>query len=89
MKFSAVATASVLFCGVASAFVQPSLLPRVKNGSSLSMVLEKPKQKKLQKIEVLKIDSDHLIHPLKEVRQIMYHRRNHQWRMLISTTRTS
>mmetsp|Transcript_5353 Transcript_5353/g.7580 ORF Transcript_5353/g.7580 Transcript_5353/m.7580 type:complete len:631 (+) Transcript_5353:102-1994(+) len=66
MKFSAVATASVLFCGVASAFVQPSLLPRVKNGSSLSMVLEKPKQKKLQKIEVLKIDSDHLIHPLKE-----------------------
>mmetsp|Transcript_10525 Transcript_10525/g.16155 ORF Transcript_10525/g.16155 Transcript_10525/m.16155 type:complete len:631 (-) Transcript_10525:67-1959(-) len=66
MKFSAVATASVLFCSTASAFVQPSLLPRVKNGSSLSMVLEKPKQKKLAKIESLKIESDHLIHPLKE-----------------------
>jgi len=56
----------VLFCSTASAFVQPSLLPRVKNGSSLSMVLEKPKQKKLAKIESLKIESDHLIHPLKE-----------------------
>jgi hypothetical protein len=33
------------------------------------MVLEKPlPTKKLQKIEVLKVDSDYLIHPLKEVR---------------------
>jgi hypothetical protein len=39
--------------------------------SALSMVLEKPKEKKLQKIETLKIDSDHLIHPLKEVRVYM------------------
>ena len=37
--------------------------------SSLSMVLEKPKEKKLAKIETLKIDSDHLLHPLKEVRK--------------------
>jgi hypothetical protein len=33
----------------------------------LRMVLEKPVSKKLAKIEVLKIESDHLIHPLKEV----------------------
>ena len=42
-----------------------------RSGSSsstqLSMVLEKPPTKKLAKIEQLKIDSDHLIHPLKEV----------------------
>ena len=31
------------------------------------MVLEKPKEKKLAKIETLKIESDHLVHPLKEV----------------------
>ena len=32
------------------------------------MVLEKPKQlKKLSKLEILKVDSDHLLHPLKEV----------------------
>jgi hypothetical protein len=35
----------------------------------LSMVLEKPVQKKLAKIEELKIASDHLVHPLLEVRQ--------------------
>jgi len=34
------------------------------------MVLEKPAtKKKLAKIEQLKIDSDHLVRPLKEVRQ--------------------
>lgn len=37
--------------------------------SSLSMVLEKPKTKKLPKIEVLKVNSDYLIHPLKEQMQ--------------------
>ena len=31
------------------------------------MVLEKPKDKKLPKIEQLKVESDHLINPLKEV----------------------
>jgi hypothetical protein len=34
----------------------------------LSMVLEKPVQKKLAKIEELKVASDHLVHPLLEVR---------------------
>jgi hypothetical protein len=33
----------------------------------LSMVLEKPKKKELAKIEALKVKSDHLINPLKEV----------------------
>jgi len=37
-----------------------------RRSSSLSMVLEKPKAKKLAKIETLKIKSDHLIIPLKE-----------------------
>jgi hypothetical protein len=37
------------------------------SSSSLSMVLEKPREKTLAKIETLKIDSNHLIHPLKEV----------------------
>lgn len=36
--------------------------------SQLSMVLEKPKQKKLSKLEILKVSSDHLVHPLQEVR---------------------
>jgi hypothetical protein len=35
--------------------------------SSLSMVLEKPVEKKLAKIEMLKVVSDHLVKPLKEV----------------------
>lgn len=38
------------------------------SSSSLSMVLEKPKVKKLAKIETLKIDSDHLVKPLLVVR---------------------
>ena len=38
------------------------------SSSALSMVLEKPVTKKLAKIEQLKVDSDHLIHPLREVR---------------------
>jgi hypothetical protein len=37
--------------------------------TSLRMVLQKPlATKKLAKIEVLKVDSDYLINPLKEVR---------------------
>ena len=41
--------------------------------SQLSMVLEKPAtQKTLAKIEQLKIDSDHLVHPLQEVRFVSF-----------------
>jgi hypothetical protein len=52
------------------AFVTPvSNAFGVSSSSSLSMVLEKPRTaKKLAKIEVLKTNSNHLIHPLKEVR---------------------
>jgi hypothetical protein len=39
-----------------------------KHQHVLSMVLEKPKEKKLAKIEALKIESDHLIYPLKQVK---------------------
>jgi hypothetical protein len=35
--------------------------------SALHMVLEKPKVKELPKIESLKMESDHLVHPLREV----------------------
>lgn len=38
-----------------------------RSTSSLHMVLEKPAAKKIPKIEQLKIDSDHLLHPLVEV----------------------
>jgi hypothetical protein len=44
--------------------------------SSLSMVLEKPKT--LAKIESLKIASDHLIHPLKEVSSVYVHKQQRQ-----------
>jgi hypothetical protein len=56
-----------LFLGSASAFLPPHV-SNSGSGSSLSMVLEKPKVKKIAKIESLKVESDHLIHPLKEVR---------------------
>lgn len=64
MKFH-VATALAL-CSVSNAFA-PSLETKRASSSSLSMVLEMPKQKKLAKIETLKIDSHYLRDPLNEV----------------------
>lgn len=64
MKFTA--ALSLFFVGASHAFAPPSFGIR-RSSSHLSMVLEKPKAKKLPKIEVLKIESDHLVHPLKEV----------------------
>lgn len=69
MKFQL--TALAVACAQVSAF---SFVPSASNigvssssSTKLSMVLEKPKvEKKLAKIEVLKSNSDHLIHPLKE-----------------------
>jgi hypothetical protein len=63
-------TLLVLACGSAAAFqpVFTSLIQGQRSRSSLSMVLEKPKTKKVAKIEVLKIESDYLTEPLKEVR---------------------
>jgi len=50
----------------ASAFTNPASFGLSRQASSLSMVLEKPKEKKLSKIEVLKSNSEHLTIPLKE-----------------------
>jgi len=50
----------------ASAFTNPVSFGLSRQASSLSMVLEKPKEKKLSKIEVLKSNSEHLTIPLKE-----------------------
>jgi hypothetical protein len=67
MKIYAVALASVV--ASASAFTGVPLVSRAASKSSLSMVLEKPKiDKKISKLEQLKIDSHHLVDPLKEVR---------------------
>jgi hypothetical protein len=38
------------------------------SSTSLNMVLEKPAVKKISKLETLKVKSENLIHPLKEVR---------------------
>ena len=70
----AVAVAA-LSSGSATAFVGSSASLVSKSAqsrsSALSMVLEKPKEKKISKLEQLKVDSDHLIHPLKEVRPVV------------------
>mmetsp|Transcript_21547 Transcript_21547/g.27867 ORF Transcript_21547/g.27867 Transcript_21547/m.27867 type:complete len:92 (-) Transcript_21547:111-386(-) len=44
-------------------------LPRQQRSSltRVNMVLEKPLAKKIPKIEQLKLDSDHLVNPLREV----------------------
>jgi len=64
MKFHI--AAALALCSATHAFVAPTFASH-KRASSLSMVLEMPKEKKLAKIESLKIDSDYLRHPLKEV----------------------
>ena len=67
MKICAVAVASVI--ASASAFTGVPLVSRAASKSSLSMVLEKPKiDKKISKLEQLKVDSHNLADPLKEVR---------------------
>lgn len=65
MKLSA-CVALVALSDSVSAFVATPFAPKARTASSLSMVLEKPKAKKLAKIESLKVDSDYLLHPLKE-----------------------
>ena len=63
----------------ASAFVAPNsnafgVVTSASSATSLNMVLEAPrKEKKLSKIEILKTNSDHVIHPLKEVSKILMH----------------
>jgi len=48
------------------AFINPSSFGLSRTESTLKMVLEKPKEKKLSKIEVLKSNSEHLQVPLNE-----------------------
>jgi sulfite reductase (ferredoxin) len=57
--------AALALCSASNAFA-PSFGTKRASSSSLSMVLEMPKQKKLAKIETLKIDSHYLRDPLKE-----------------------
>mmetsp|Transcript_15064 Transcript_15064/g.21966 ORF Transcript_15064/g.21966 Transcript_15064/m.21966 type:complete len:636 (-) Transcript_15064:82-1989(-) len=72
MKFTPVAILSVGLLGYSQAFSSSSaflastrgLNTEYKNNVGLSMVLEKPK--KLAKIEQLKVESEHLIQPLKD-----------------------
>ena len=60
--------AALLGSSPSSAFTAPSFSRRTQSRTTnLSMVLEKPKEKKLSKLEILKVDSDHLVHPLQEV----------------------
>jgi hypothetical protein len=76
MKICALAVASVIVS--ASAFTGVPLVSRVASKSSLSMVLEKPKiDKKISKLEQLKVDSHNLADPLKEVR-------NKPWDLLLA-----
>jgi sulfite reductase (ferredoxin) len=63
MKFHV--AAALALCSASNAFA-PSCGTKRASSSSLSMVLEMPKQKKLAKIETLKIDSHYLRDPLKE-----------------------
>lgn len=76
MKYTAVIVASLASASQAFTFVQPRTLG--ESASSLSMVLEKPKTKKLAKIETLKIDSDHLVKPLLVVRKRMHSKANNE-----------
>jgi hypothetical protein len=69
MKSFAVAA---FFCvGSCSAFGPRSVATPNKASTALRMVLEKPQTvKEISKLETLKVNSDYLIHPLKEVRWV-------------------
>jgi hypothetical protein len=70
MKLS-IALVGLASVGSVSAFTVPFGSKVHRSKSTLSMVLEKPAEKKLAKIESLKVVSDHLINPLKEVRLLL------------------
>jgi len=67
MRTTAAAAAVLIVAASTAHAFQSPLLATTSRSSRLAMVLEKPPAKKLAKIEQLKVDSDHLIHPLKEV----------------------
>jgi hypothetical protein len=64
----ALSVASLFCIGGCAAFQTPQGAART---SALHMVLEKPRTKEISKLETLKVESDYLIHPLKEVRHVM------------------
>lgn len=70
MKFVLGITTWAMLANTATAFAPTSSLATSTTPTALHMVLEKPKEKKLAKIEQLKVDSDHLLQPLKDVRSI-------------------
>jgi hypothetical protein len=76
MQFKTIALAMACAPLGVAAFVTPlskSFGISSYSSSKLSMVLEKPRtEKKLSKIEVLKTKSDHLLNPLKEVRNVLF-----------------
>lgn len=75
MQFAALPLLLLLVVAGTQAFTAVSRSPASRFGTTsatLSMVLEKPTARKVAKIEVLKIESDHLIHPLKEVRGVRF-----------------
>jgi len=70
MKFLSISVAS-LIAGSANAFSSTSAftskqISGVSSESSLNMVLEKPKEKKISKLEQLKLVSGNLVEPLRE-----------------------
>lgn len=68
MKLSSALILAV--AGSVTAFQPHTRLQTARSPSShrLNMVLEKPKEKTLAKIEQLKVESGYLTHPLQEVR---------------------
>ena len=67
MKFQLSAIAIVMTASVSNGFINPNSFGLSRQSSSLSMVLEKPREKKLAKVEVLKTQSRHLTQPLMDV----------------------
>eukprot|EP00545_Synedropsis_sp_CCMP1620_P011296 CAMPEP_0119008836 /NCGR_PEP_ID=MMETSP1176-20130426/3972_1 /TAXON_ID=265551 /ORGANISM="Synedropsis recta cf, Strain CCMP1620" /LENGTH=626 /DNA_ID=CAMNT_0006961245 /DNA_START=59 /DNA_END=1939 /DNA_ORIENTATION=- len=63
MKFTTIAVSAALIVSCANGFTTPTAQ---RTSSSLNMVLEMPKAKKISKLETLKVNSDHLIKPLEE-----------------------
>jgi hypothetical protein len=74
MKLS-VALLGLVSVGSVSAFTVPFGSKVHRSKSTLSMVLEKPVEKKLAKLETLKITSNHLIDPLPAVRCLLASKR--------------
>jgi len=67
MKLHVAALASLVASATAFIATVPKSMLVPGSTSSLNMVLEKPATKKISKLETLKVNSNNLIHPLREV----------------------